>query len=542
MLSAPGDWDYFSEGGKHVVFTCRHLALRIEKSSLARLAATFVQEEASLRSRQTSDPYELVEVGDAHSSHEGFRRLVVGPYIGSCYIDVPRNVLLPAAFCLCLYNKAVSSGKIPQSRLPSWQTNIDENVADPKESSCITATLLRNHIRLKCHQLPTSVQKEDITVLSVEIKPKAGYLASSPLILPAHRCKWYHSRYYLQQELMKKGIVKRGWHKERNQDAEDTASNRHMFRRSNYSPLDLFSGDSNRIKSALEDLSKNMQNNFRVWCDGVQVFGEYDNLTADEYKDMLHAIIGKQHCSMPISDARLITLDLINHVVAGVIHREKLLQNLLRLQRLDEIDADGAVQIYKRLLDLCSGSECEAETVLERHYIGSLDDSCREQLLSSSPFRMPQCPHLHELLNEIHQFEHHLQNQRQGRLAVDESIADRYYSSCNHHVQKLSKEACIYLLSNWLLSLTMCDVSFFVTFELVPQKESIGIPNECNQSGDSGGSFVCTFDKLPVSSVVINYELKLIDFDPKPVKKIRSRHDIEKLFKFCRTRDNGVSD
>jgi hypothetical protein len=43
-------------------------------------------------------------------------------------------------------------------------------------------------------------------------------------------------------------------------------------------------------------------------------------------------------------------MDAIVHVVAYVLHRETILENLLSLQTVDVIDGDGAVLVYKRLV------------------------------------------------------------------------------------------------------------------------------------------------------------------------------------------------
>jgi hypothetical protein len=539
MITATEDWSYFSEGAKHAIFICCHLALRVEKTSLARAAAVF----AHLKPRETqqNDQYELTETVDTSSSHSIFRRFIVEPNLGKCYIDETKSLLLPAAFCSCLYHKAMLCGKIPTSRVASWQSSICANETE-LQLTYARATLLCNYTQLKTQYKHTRYYSDIPITVSVEIKPKAGYVASSPLVHPSHRCKYYSSRYDLQQELMEKGAVKKGWCKDQRDFEDGTTVNQSGFKRSNYSPLDLFSRDHTRIRYAVMNLSKNMQNNFRVWCNGAKVFGEYDSLSPIEYYDLLSRMIGMKHCNMNVSESGPFLLDLVASAVSNILYRETLLGKLLELQLLDAIDGDGAVLVYDRLVALVGGSHTAAEFVLEQHYTAfnrasichdPSDSSWRETPLSSSPYPMPHCIHLHGLLHEIRQFRSYLQNQRASGQSIDESIANKYHSDCIHHVSQLSKESCVFLLSNWLLSLTMCDVSFFVTFQLLSPCDTDG-QTEFKQSVGSGGLCLFTHDAIPsLPKAIVHYEIKVIDYDLKPAKKLRSRSDVERLFQFC---------
>lgn len=166
---------------------------------------------------------------------------------------------------------------------------------------------------------------------------------------------------------MPKGFVTKGWFcSNEQQQSTGNANNNHEFRASNYSPLDVFSGDFTKLEAAVLDLSMNVQNNFRVWCDRVETFGEYDNLTSKEGEFLLNKLFDTQHCSTKVSNARSIIMDAIVHVVANVLHRETILENLLSLQTLDVIDGDGAVLVYKRLVAHFGGSQSEAESVIQQ--------------------------------------------------------------------------------------------------------------------------------------------------------------------------------
>ena len=526
MLSKPSDWIYFSEGGKHAIFACGDLVLRIEKNSLAQAATNY---EAL-----ASDVYELKT-----SPPSGSWVYAIGSVIDRCYFDQTQQLLLPTAFCARLYHYAISSGCIPPARLKSWQTNNNEHGKPNGSEECFKAHILRNYTRLKLRS-PGSISKavQPITI-SVEIKPKAGYLTHSPLVLPKHRCKYYRSKYDLQQELMEKSILTKGWLKE----ASSTES---KFKRSYYCPLNLFSGDFVRLKGAVAELSKNMQNNFRVWCNGVKLFGENESSRTVEYEEVLNKLLNAHDCNGHNYDARSTILETVVRVTATVLHRETFLRDLLSIQQsFDIIDGDGAVLIYQRLIALYGGSQTIAEDALEQQYTSlgdvldeSLSNSYQASLCSFAPSHMPNCSHLHGLIDETRQFKCLIERQRKAGLSVDDATANRYHSSCTAHVQNLPEESCIYLLTKWLLSLTFCDISFFVTFNLLSVKD-MDITHEeglieCNQSAGKEGLFVCEFDDMAlVSKALVQYEIKVIDYDPKPVTKLRNRVNVEKLYGFC---------
>lgn len=517
MFSKPDDWIYFSEGGKHAIFTHEDLALRIEKCSLAQAAATADHEASKCH------VFEL-----QLSPCSGIWTRIIESVLGNCNVDEAQHVMLPAAFCAQLYKHAISSGYIPSARLKSWHSK--EHGSSNDTGEYVKATILRNYTRLKL-RLPDNISRAaDPITISVEIKPKAGYLTHSPLVLPKHRCKYYRSKYDLQQELMEKGVLRKGW-------LGETSSIDSKFKRSNYCPLNLFSEDFMRLKVSLAELSKNMQNNFRAWCNGEKLFGEYGNLTTAEYQEVLSKLLGAQHCDGHGSSARSAILETIVHITAMVLHREKFLSNLRSAQQsLDIIDGDGAVLVYQRLIALCGGSQTEAEEDLEQQYKSS-DDTIDESL-SFTPPPMANCHHLHKLIDEIQQFKSHIDRQKQDGRSVDETIANEYHSSCTDHVQNMSKESCIYLLRKWLLSLTLCDISFFVTFNLLFVKDIDNSEQESliesNQTVGKAGMFVCEFNDIPIiPKAVVQYEVKVIDCDPKPVTKLRNRENVEKLYEFC---------
>ena len=144
-------------------------------------------------------------------------------------------------------------------------------------------------------------------------------------------------------------------------------------------------------------------------------------------------------------------------------------------------------------------------------------------------------------------------------------------------VDSLPREECIYLLQNWLLSLAMCDVSIFVTIRYLGEDLDhalllLGIDNNQQQKqqqqeyhddnvsqreeateGSSNSSRTSIVKTMTVNhpgllrwtdcqsgvSKYFAYIVKTIDYDPKPAKKLRSRHKKEVVFRYLQSSPTG---
>ena len=178
-----------------------------------------------------------------------FAKMVLSPLMGDKYVHFGNLVSIPQGFAEAM--NEICRGKRPQHRINKV---IDE--------SCAVGVLMPDFCFLPQSLIhhPESEKESSFEIttpyptLSVELKPKCGFLPVSPLIDSARTVKYFVCTYCMLQKLK----VKEGKYS----------------RESTYCPLDLFSRDCRRVKKSLKGLVSDPQNNLRVFKDGQAIFTE----------------------------------------------------------------------------------------------------------------------------------------------------------------------------------------------------------------------------------------------------------------------------
>jgi len=400
-------WSYVFEGGKHAIFKYTNgerqgKLLRIRREDLV-----------SNQPSSSNSDYILDFIL--------YLREVVVPRL-TPYTEVPDIIELQPPQVKALYQEAMSSGKIPLLRRKTWEE--EEDGKGVNHGVMASASL-------DYRQMPGYHTTQSKQCWSIEIKPKAGYMTFSPCVDPQHRIKYERTKFAIQQALIAKSIIQKGWM--RTGVEVETCQ---------YNPLQFFSGDQSQIEAALTSLFAVPQNYIKVWNhEGTIV-----------------------HSNKVMDQVSLPDQTFLQQSLAFILQSENVCSKLLKMQLLDVIDADGAVLVYNRLVELCNGDHEQAEHLVDEVEGNLANDtssttdegskSC-DSLLSSSPFRKPtDCPALDRLLEQVRTFS--------NPCSLKDDELDRIYNASAAIVRTLSKSACVFLLQNWLLSLAMCDVGILI--------------------------------------------------------------------------------
>ncbi|KAM7531846.1 hypothetical protein LguiB_035256 [Lonicera macranthoides] len=320
-----GDWVYRGEGACNLVLAYTGSSpyfigkvLRVQK--VARNGSK-LDDGPSTRSKFEGGPsiltmYErllweeikdLVLAPTRELAEQEYVQHVMSPLLGSEHVDVGLRVLVAREFLESVENNVLC-------QRPSWRVD-DAKV----NTECDSALLISDH-----SVFPRGVVKEDFCI-SVEIKPKCGFLPLSSFIAEENNIKRSVTRFKMHQALkLQQGKI---------------------LQISEYDPLDLFSGSSDRVHKAIKALYVTPQNNFRVFLNGTLIFGDMDGgadfnsscLTREAFEDALKGVIAANDGMRAANFLQL---------VAGAAFRSGLLERLLEAQKLDNFDIEGAIHAY----------------------------------------------------------------------------------------------------------------------------------------------------------------------------------------------------
>jgi hypothetical protein len=116
-----------------------------------------------------------------------------------------------------------------------------------------------------------------------------------------------------------------------------------------------------------------------------------------------------------------------------------------------------------------------------------------------------------------------------------EAVQDGFRKRAHGILSTLSIDECRYLLQIWLISLTVCDLSFFLAFHALTVTPTRNLKSE--STDDRSGAYwahIHQSESAPGCLIrrskdqyALHYQLKVIDFDQKPALKLRSRFEKE---------------
>ena len=544
-------WEYAGEGGKHTIFSYSRPArvpsdyvsprpttwtaalengdsgknirdvcpfegtvLRIEKKHLA--MSEFVTERIRVRN-DISGGEQNKNQGSSRKSTLYHDTVYVQSYVApsmESYVNSGESVPLSWSFLRKMRAKTIEMERVPVARKKDWFWAGKSRSRLPEVTEIPYGVILPDYRLPMAKQAPrTSAQYTQFpsTTIAIELKPKAGYLAFSPLVDPMHRVKYMESRFVTLQHLYKEGLITKGW----------ISGGRSPFTITTYDPLDLFSGDTDRIRKSIRSLLSNCQNNMRVWLDGTQMLG----LGADANSSTTeHAMLNSK------SAKGFKWKDMVLESLSEILSKESILQKMLAIQKLDILDADGASLVFQSMVKHCGGSFVDAERDIDGCKESSMNrhKASIHPLFRHSPFSLPlQHGGLISLCEEIENFSRVLDSsQSVSKNALSGAKLDQLRHQAIKCVAELSYHECQYLLKNWLLSSALCDASIFCTCEVAPSS-ALASPPIALEGTSMSKIFIGEDD----AEHIVRYQLRLTDCGSKPARKLRCLEEREFPFR-----------
>ncbi|KFK31811.1 hypothetical protein AALP_AA6G161800 [Arabis alpina] len=249
---------------------------------------------------------ELISSQNKEVLEQRYVKHVIIPLLGSKHVDAGVRISVSKEFLESVDKKVTK-------QRPPWRVNA-ANVDTSHDSALI----------LNDHSLFSQGISSGGDCISVEIKPKCGFLPTSRFISEENMLKRSVSRFKMHQ------ILKL----EYNEISEV----------SEYDPLDLFSGSKERVSEAIKGLYSTPQNNFRVFLNGSLILGgsgESTGRTSPEigyaFEDALKGFIQSDDGHRKNSFLQL---------VSDAVYESKVLDRLLEVQKLDILDVEGAIHCY----------------------------------------------------------------------------------------------------------------------------------------------------------------------------------------------------
>ncbi|KAL8148582.1 inositol-pentakisphosphate 2-kinase-like isoform X1 [Apium graveolens] len=331
-----GEWAYRGEGAANLVLSYTGSyppfvgkVLRVRK--ITENGAEYDNGLSGLSKHECLLWDELISAPSREMAEHLYVKNVMRPLLGSDYVESGVRVLVGKGFL-----ESVESNIL--SKRPSWRVN------DAKTNTeCVSALLLPD-----LSHFPGSVLNKEFCI-TVEIKPKCGFLPVSDLIAEENSVKKSISRFKMHQALK--------FHQGKISEVSE------------YDPLDLFSKSIKRVNKAVKDLFLTPQNNFRVFLNGSLIYGGLGGspssksyLTRETFEDVLKCVIQSDNGNRTTK-----FLDL----VAETVFRSRLLDRLLKAQMLDTLDIEGAIHAYYNVVSqsckVCSKFREVEEKLSERY-------------------------------------------------------------------------------------------------------------------------------------------------------------------------------
>ena len=460
------DWTYLAEGRTSVVFGCKQqgIVLRLRKE----------------RSISDSKIYNKDSIYDLQEQATYINEILLSLFEGDKYLLTPRIVDISPELLNSL------GDKLNESRP-------DQRVLNLERPSCFGFVMPHLGYLPQTDALDHQTYKKP--TIAVEIKPKWGFLSSSPTIKPHHLVKMTTCRYCMHQYVKLK--------------------NGKVSKLSSYCPLDLFSKSSCRVRKALDALFLNPQNNLRVFVDGELAYtGLAVKGRTSSLSDFEHSVQERLHLFLPGGTKTNKSVSFTDAII-------NILTEILINDSWNSRDPDKNSACAASSTEVCDArkltksSQCDNKSCRSVGTLGLLNKMVTLQQLGGMDIediyglyrKKRDDKSFSALLVQLHTFSspvwrRFVNNTKPVSQAnKDNQVKD---SSCmKGALEQITEEnfESISQIQNFLVASTIKDCSIMITFK------------ECSVT-QRGSELPVVYDSITERSY--SYQMKLVDLDPRP--------------------------
>ncbi|KAJ3287684.1 hypothetical protein HK104_008489 [Borealophlyctis nickersoniae] len=446
-LLDPSVWTYKAEGNANLVLSYTG-SNPLFHGHVLRLRKEDVKASA-LREKQR--PF-TVEYDEAYHQN------VIAPLLGKQYVG-DANLLAVTQDFLRSISHAVNPSR-PEGRRGKNVDLTEKFAALMTDHTVMHKSAVINSSADTCIELPST--------LSVELKPKWGFLpAASGDALKLRTCRYCMHQYYKIQH-----------------DAAHSVNN--------FCPLDLYSGDANRMREGFNVLGKNPQNNLKVFLDGV-----LRDLTEDSTEKLLDAFFSGHGYNGLVA------------LLTTILAKDPLLATLkMRQQTLDPHDIEKVHRWYQSVIDeggsIMDPTEEEWVKIVEMYLERMTGTGIQSEKLDSPD--PPNAPSQDVALSPR-------AKRKRSPPVVDstdnierKSKKPKISESDDHdlsHSMKLQR------IFEFMISVTLKDLSIMITFS-----------RDANPPTETTINTVSASGRVKLDNAGFEYKMRVVDIDPKRVSKI----------------------
>eukprot|EP00112_Aurelia_sp_Birch-Aquarium-sp1_P008054 Seg1882.6 transcript_id=Seg1882.6/GoldUCD/mRNA.D3Y31 product="Inositol-pentakisphosphate 2-kinase" protein_id=Seg1882.6/GoldUCD/D3Y31 len=320
-------------------------------------------------------------------------------------------------------------------------------------------------------------------VFAVEIKPKWGFLPKqSSHMKPQHRVKYSSCRFCMHQHLkMKHGQISQ---------------------QSSYCPLDLFAHCSCHAKRALKSLFQNPQNNLRLFHNGKLIFS---GLTSRDEQVSLFGNRFKE-CSISPADKEGIPFDvnaMVESLMKILIHDSQ--QGERNEVRLEKCTINNSTPN-------CSAHGEISKTTEKCIPLGST--GILQQLVKLQEFDGTEIERVWPIFQRLQEKQGHSELEKDLEdfsSKIWRDFVDKFLKNEASTTEPMEMQDMILEIQKFLVAATFRDCSLMITFQETSKTAENGDQNTVNIS----------------TGVAYQYEIKLIDLDPKSLGKLKHYYELD---------------